>query len=495
MKQFQNSIILLIGTYSTKFLRFIRQAIIAYYIGVSYNLDQFYFLQMVPLVLTAVFGGAAGEVAISFFSKPTKSKDKYSIALFYLLFLVLLGLIYFMVSYYIIDYNGKKQLRSSFFESLTVIFILNFIVSSFLTFLSSFLFIAHKFKHWVIIIFISEILGLISLVFLIQKYSTYSIAVSLFVTSLTGTLLVILILFKKQHFRMFSRETVRNFTLPLEFFKKSGLVSLNTLIVHLATILDRSITYNFLESGYLSGLQYAKNVNGLATTAFLSSINKIIYVKQSNLNSSDNGFIEYSKKMYLLILHISFVMQIVFIFFTPFLIALFFRRGHFTNQDLILTNGILLILNMALVPEVMLSFINRTFYALGDFKSSIRLSLFRIGLKVIILLLLFNSYENFVPISTMVSFYGCLIFSVYYLYKKWHIQLITIKNSIIFLLYIVVSAIIIILLNPQILKLVENIDNQGIYLIFGVILILLTLLIYIFLKNKERVYKLMNYKF
>lgn len=489
MGQINDSITLLFTNYSLKFFRFIRQAVIAYYIGVSALLDQFYYVQMIPLVLLAIIGGSTGEVAISYFANfKKKSLEIKDLSLSIFLISTTVGLIYFLICLFINKTTNYIDIDYKLFNILTIIFIFNFIVSTLVTFYQSILFITRNFIYNLKIVIISEIFQILILIFLIKRFGIYSLAISLLITSM---IMLILLIYKLKFYLCVQKKSTcnTNFILnSISFLRKSSFVSLSTFFSHIATIIDRSVTFNYLETGYLSSLQYSKNTYSLVRGLFHNSVKKIAYIEQAKiakLNKEKSDFVLYTRKIFNVLLHLTFIVQIIFISFLPYILALFFRRGKFTMETLIFTNEISTIVFMSVMPDIMLGYINQTFYALGNFKISVKIILFSIIVKIILIYSFINKIYHIIPLSILFSFSLALFFGLYLLKKKYSLVLLN-KNLVIFIIvYSFFSLFAAYIINPLVLNVISYLNNKYIIIIFFGIVLFSLICCYFIIKNKK----------
>lgn len=438
---------------------------------------------MLPLVLTAVVGGAASEVAISFFSKTANSSIVNDINKILFWFTLLLSCFYiFGLSFYLffIDTNLINPLQ---FFYMSAIFIVSFIFSSLNSYYSSLLLINSGYSDYTKFVIISELVGVMTLLIFINTLDIYSVPLSYMTTSVS---LTFLIFYAVKHFisfrDIFQLNLINTIKKSKDFLHDYYKISLQTIVYHIGTIIDRTVSMKYVGEGYLSSYQYSLNVYNMSYGIFNSSLSKTIYIEQSKKANQINDFVSFTISKFKLMILVLFSAQFLLTISSPFLLALFFRRGNFDNNDLLVTSQILSILYTGLSFEIIVLFIIHTLYSLGQYNLTIWLVSLRITLKIFIILTFINYFYHIIPVSTVIPFFIVSIVGVIILKTKYQIQLLNKKLIILatiyfFILYLIHNYII-----HHIINFVLSMSNVDLY-IYSLFLLVIVISLILFIKR------------
>jgi len=477
----------LIGNISAKVISFLRQILLSYFLGISYTADIIFVSQVIPLILMSLIGGASIEIVISYSSK----KDSKHIINALLIFLTLIGLILVYVfnrniniwiKYFKIVPNSIGTFKElSLFFSICVIPNLIFNISN------SVAFIKNKYTKTVIANVISQLIGIFSIILFYKKFGLIIFAISYLITQIIAMIFLIDVLELKKTFEYTFKNSLNVLYDVVQSIKSWSIISFQTLISKLAMFLDRSFSVRFLDAGYLSAFNYAQSVCDIPSLMISSTLGTTTYVEQSKLAKGDYDlFKRYSLKMFNVIFYLSIFIQNIILLFAPFIIMVLFRRGQFNNDAVIKALVPFELLSIAIVPTLLVTFLNRTLYVVGAFKESFLCNVFQVASKTLLLFFFINKIYHIIPLSSIICVNVSFILSLIFLFKI--IRFINVNKVYIYILSNLVSVILMIV-NKYLIQFYINLNNVNIILSFVFIFLILLFLI---IMNKDKLIKYIN---
>jgi putative peptidoglycan lipid II flippase len=419
--QFKNSGFLFLGQLMIKGSSFIKQLLMAFFLGISANIDILLIAQIAPAILASMIAGGAGEILVTS-QKKDKKYDETFVVLFVsvvLLITIMLNSIYFLTlplfaKLFMVDAD-KMQL----FVSLSVIVVISKIPAAMVSSLQHLLFSKSKYKFYVISSLTAEALGIITIVLLVDQYQILSFAIGLLVSSTANALLFMYALNLKFS-NIFQIHLWQEKLVELkEIMKKVINLSGQTLLNQLSTFWERTLSSRYLQPGFLGALNYSKSLTELPKMAMLSSILTTTYIEQVNKKAeSEESYVQYTHKMEKLLSQLAFGFQILSIVFGPLLILIFYKRGQFDNHAVDLTFSIYQILTLGFVPNLMLNFLSRTMYIEGEYRKLFRIIAINFIIECALMFGLIQIYSFAIPAAIVFGKFFVSIALFIVLYKK-----------------------------------------------------------------------------
>lgn len=422
--QLKNSGFLFLGQLLIKSSNFIKQLIMAFFLGISANIDILLVAQIVPTILSSMIAGGAGEILVTS-QKKDKQFDNTFVALFLgliLLITVVINGVYFLTTPLfgeVFEVDPERPEKWALFMDLTVLVLISRIPTAIVSTLQHMLFSGGKYKFYVYSSLIAEAGGILTIVATVKTMDVGAFALGLIVSSSLNALFFLSVL-RIPMAQLFSAVAWKQHRNELSgILKRVFNLGGQTLINQLSTFWERMLSSRYLQEGFLGALNYSKSLSELPKMAMLSSILTTTYIEQVNhRKESETSYEAYTLKMEYLLSKISFVFQILAMIFGPALILVFYKRGQFDLAAVDLTFAIYQILTLSFVPNLMLNFLSRTMYIEEEYKKLFRATVFNFFVEGGLMLLLIQFTTMAIPVALTVGkfFLSGLLF--YFLYKK-----------------------------------------------------------------------------
>ncbi len=400
--QVKNSALLVFSNLSIHVTNFLKQVIMAYCLGVSEVIDTFLLAQILPTIIQAMISGGAGEILVIRKEKVNNSIFETFYIFLLLMLIIILGIAtYFSLSIFIpfFDLDGS---RTEMFISFSLLFIINMIPGVFVSVLRPQLYAKGLYKFYTYSSLISQIVGLLIILVTVKHYGIYSFAYGIIGTNILNA---IWFLFKAQLQPkvIFSINSWKTELSELNsMFKKIFSLSIQTFFNHLGTFWERSLSVKYLSGGYLSALNYSKNLSDMPNTVVLSSVLTTSYIEQVNLYKQDiTAFQVYTSRIYKMLIKAGFLFQIAMLAFAPILIIVLFRRGKFDNNAVEITMVIFSILTISFLPKLLMSYLTRTMYILGEYNKLLIATILKFVVQFIVMIVFIRSVSHSIPIAIL----------------------------------------------------------------------------------------------
>jgi putative peptidoglycan lipid II flippase len=404
IEQVKNSGLLVLSNLLVNFSNFLRQVILAWFLGISEQIDVLLIAQIIPTIIQAVIGGGAGETSVIKGGDLVKEKKSFmSIFIFLCLILVLIlgGIYYLTLNKFVLFFNVSPD-NTDLFRKLSLIYIMNMIPGTFTSILRPHLYSKGYYKFFTYSSVISQLAGLIFILLSLRLLGIYSFALSL---CLANILNAIWFSFRAEmNYADILRKKVWKTELKylLVLFQRVFSVSLQTILNYIGIFWERTLSMRYLSGGYLSSLNYSKNLSDLPGTVLLSSILTTSYIEQVNLYKKDtNLFNKYTTDSLNFILRIGFFFQILLLGFAPLIVIVLFRRGNFDNKAVESTLIIFNILTVGFLPKLLYGYFARTMYILGDYKHLLVAGFLRVILQLSIMMVFVKVVTNAIPFAIL----------------------------------------------------------------------------------------------
>ncbi|RIY32156.1 murein biosynthesis integral membrane protein MurJ [Psittacicella melopsittaci] len=192
-------------------------------------------------------------------------------------------------------------------------------------------------------------------------------------------------------------------------------------------MLVNTIVASFFAAGAMSWLYYAERLIELPLGIFGVAISTILLptlsrkvklLKEDNSQANQAGFnaaMDWGVRMIFLI---SLPASVFLIFLSSYIIDLLFFHGRFTLHDLSMTNIALICFSLAILPSMLTKTLNNGFYAHENTKTPMYVSLFTIGVNIILNLIALKINFWFLALSTSIASLLNMVIIYYLLGKK-----------------------------------------------------------------------------
>ena len=441
-EQVKNSGILIFSNLLINLSNFLRQVIMAFFLGVSSHVDLLLLAMIVPTIIQAMIGGGAGEILVIKRDKPGFREGSFEIIFIFLCLLpvIILGGVYLLCLNRLIPFYNINGSQIELFRNLSIIYLINMLPGTFVSILRPHLYSKGLYGFYAVSTIVSQVLGLGLIILLVKRFGIYAFAISYIFTNLLNALffsfkagLPFSDLFK---LHVWGYEINQLAVMIKRVFS----LGIQTFINYFATFWERSLSVKYLSAGYLSSLNYSKTLSELPNAVLLSSVLTTSYIEQVRLHKSDkNAFSEYTARTLNFLIRAGFLFQILMLLFAPIIIILVFRRGKFDNSAVVTTLTIFNILTISFLPKLIMNFFSRTMYILGEYRKLLISVILKFVVQMATMIGLISVMTHAIPFAIAVSF--IFISILLYSFVSIGVNLPGIKKFILRIIFIsVVSA-------------------------------------------------------
>jgi putative peptidoglycan lipid II flippase len=420
-EQIKNSGILIFSNLLINLSNFLRQVIMAYFLGVSAHVDLLLLSMIVPTIIQAMIGGGAGEILVIKRNKPGFREGSFE-AIFIVVCIVpviLLGAIYFLLLNQITPFFNIDPGETVLFRDLTIIFLVNMIPGTFTSILRPHFYSKGMYGFYARGTIFSQFAGLALILVLIKGCGIYSIAWSYLAANAMNAVwfsfragLPISDILRTEVWK-------HELSQLLLMLKRVFSLGLQTFINYFATFWERSLSVKYLSAGYLSSLNYSKTLSEIPNAVLLSSVLTTSYIEQVKLNKQDQeAFATYTAKTLKFIIKAGFLFQILMLAFAPLIIILVYRRGKFDNNAVVTALTIFNILTISFLPKLIMNFFSRTMYILGEYRKLLLGIILKFIVQMGIMLGLIGSFHHAIPTAIAVSFLFISVLLYFYVSRR-----------------------------------------------------------------------------
>ena len=406
MSQVRSTFLLFATQIVLKGSGFIKQLLLAYFLGVSRDLDLLIVAQIIPSIIGSIFSGGGGEImAIHLRGDSRKNEHILSLLTFILLAITLFfnGIYMAMIPFFtdILDVEDEK---ANLFFILSLLISFSKLPLSIVSSLQQFIYVRRKYKGAMYVSIISEIIGVLFIVLTASKFGIISFAIALLLSA-SYNALGYLFLIKVNLFLSFNKRLWRAYKVAVaNTLGKIINLGTQTLINHLSTFAERSLGFKYLSDGYVGAMNYAKSVTELPRVVMLSSILTTTYAEQIRLKNCDLiQYKSYSNRMNDIIFSFSIIAQIFSLIFAPYIILIFFQRGALNSQDLQLIQVIFQILSLSFIPGLMFGFLSKVMFIEGENSWMLKMTIVKTSIELILMYTLIFQIQQGIPIALSLS--------------------------------------------------------------------------------------------
>lgn len=419
--------ILIFFSIGSKFLGFIREALIAAKFGSGIETDAYFVASTTIALFTAMITNAINTTSIPVLSEIEGCEGKqgkifhtnnlFNITMLISLIVILLAWAFTPGALHIIAYGfAGEQLRLAI--TLTRIGLLSIIFSGAMGVLRGFLQSESMFLELALTGFV---LNSVFIFFLIFMAGSFGIK-GLMVASVVATITQFVIQFPETHKSGFRYNLVLD--LHDKYVKQiMNLVPpiLGTVVINdINLIIDRTLASTLAE-GSISALNYASKLESLVTTVFISAIITVIFPilsKKANKNSYDD-----LKKLVVKGLNIGLIITIpstigIVLLAKP-IVQVVFQRGAFDETATLMTSGALIFYALGLASNGARMLLYRVYYSLQDTKTPMLNGVIAVFVNIVLNLILirFMAHKG-LALATSISSSITSILLTYGLRKK-----------------------------------------------------------------------------
>lgn len=400
--QAKNAGFLFMGQTVIKFAHLAKQILLAFFLGVSADIDLFLAAQIIPAILSSMVGGGAGEVLITSIRQKDEDNSRLVVLFTFCIALITLiaGAIYLLTVPVWLRVFDISVNTSSLFRTLSLLIIINKLPTALVATFKNLLYYKNLYRYYVFTSLASEIAGIIVIVLMVKNYGIIAFAIGMLFTSSLNAILFFNIHGLSAKYLFYAKHWQKEWETLRDLLKKVFSLSMQTLVNHLSTFWERTLSLRFLAPGYLSALNYSKSLTEMPRMVMLTSILTTTYVEQVKMKEKgQNHFIAYSKKMEGLLNLLSAAFQIISVILAPLILIVLLRRGKFDNSAVESTLIIYQILILGFVPGLMMNFLSRTMYVVGKFRQLFYFILAKFIVELTLMVFLVKTIPHAIPIA------------------------------------------------------------------------------------------------
>ncbi|EHK2328211.1 murein biosynthesis integral membrane protein MurJ [Clostridium perfringens] len=389
-------IILLINIFG-KFVNFFKEILLANKFGTNVEISAYIMAITVPVVVTGILASAINNTLIPILTEIKENENKNSMFSFFnLIIIILLMIIVPMTVLMIINPNIFIHIIAPGFKGKTLILTsellrISAINTLLITVIYAYLALLNVEGIYTITALINFVLNIPMILYLLMfnNINIKGISISNVLGVVLQFLLVMIYLkkihyIKKVDYKKNNRHLKELINLSSQAFLINGVYQINTMV-------DRMQASKLIE-GSVAALEYSNKViniaMGLVTTAILTIIYPIL--AKVSLKDDKNEFFNYIYKSIDLVLFVMIPFSIGLMFFNKQLISIFYGRGEFDKNAIIMTANILIFASIG-VPFISIKeILFRVFYSIKAHKKATINSVIGVSVNIILNIILSN---------------------------------------------------------------------------------------------------------
>lgn len=421
MSQVRGTLLLFATQLVLKGSTFIKQLLLAFFLGISKDLDLMLVAQMVPTIISAILSGGAGEImAINFRRDNAWNVHLLALSTFILVLMtVVANSVYLFSLPLLADLLNVKSENWKLFMALSSCVVIAKVPAAVTSSLQQFVYVRDKYHASMWVSVVSELLGIVFILLTASQYGVMSFAIALIISSSVNALGYLYLIRIKiwivgyiRVWRLYSRRLKNT-------FMKIGMLGIQTGITHLSVFAERSIGFRYLSPGYVGAMNYAKSVTELPRVLLLSSILTTTYARQIKLKSEDeNEYLGYTLRMNDLLSTLALIGQCFSIVFAPFILIVIYQRGAFTSDDIKVTLDIYQILTLGFVPGLMFGFLSRIMLIEGQNKAMLRFIVVKTITELFLMYVLVFQFSQGIPIAITIGKFVIVGLMIFYFHRR-----------------------------------------------------------------------------
>jgi len=358
---FRASLLFSLGILLSRIFGYIRDATIAYYFGASAVSDAFFIAFRIPNAFRRIFGeGGFNAVFIPFYGEAVKRntgeeflRKTFGLLITFSLLVVLIGIFFSKEIISVISPGIKGKYTFNYAVEFLKFTILYLPLVSFYAYSMAILLVRGKFFIPSVSQTLFNLGFILSLVILFNTFGHYSLVLAVLIGGLFQIIPNVLLLLREKLLKLpkFSLdEEIRNFL--KKFLFTLGGFSANQLSLFVDTFLA-----SFLEVGSISYVYYAARIYLLPISLFSISLSNTLLA----FLSTKKGKGKDTEVAFKLTLMLSIPSSIGLFLLSKEIVSVLYKRGNFSEEDLIYTSGLLSIYAFS-IPFYSLQHILKSIY-------------------------------------------------------------------------------------------------------------------------------------
>ena len=386
------TVIIVIITFLSKVIGYIRDVLVANYFGASAQTDAFFVALLIPSMLLGIIAGGLHLVVIPMFTEKRKENPEnakiFVNQIFFITAIVLFGFSMIMLAFPTVfvklvayGFNGERLTLAVYFMRFLIIYGFFNVFTGFFTgiFQSD-----KQFLYPSITSFIANSLLTLSLFLFtpfigINSWIVGEILFALFAFSV----LFIALWWKKGFFRQFYLKNmdwsgIRHFgALLLPIIFTSGIAALNQIV-------DKTVASS-LATGSIAALSFAQRIYLIPIGLLAIPLSISVYPSFSSFAVSKNqvGYAETFRKSVSFMMYLMIPISVIFIFFSHTIVRILFQHGAFDVNAANVTAFAVSMYSIGIFFLATNDLLRRSFFSFQDTKTPLYLSIIIIFLNIV----------------------------------------------------------------------------------------------------------------
>ncbi len=379
------AVILVVITFLSKIIGYLRTVLVAYYFGASAQVDAFVVAMLIPSLVLGIIAGGMQAVIIPVYTEKRKNdiqKAKLFVNQIFFINLVALGaltavmILFPSVFVKIVAYGFSGQrlsLASYFLRYLAIFGFFNIFVGLFVGLLQS----EKQFLFPAVTLLVANSLIPLSLFLLAPKIGINSWTVGeLSFGAFAFSVMFLFLFHKKQFFHSFEllrinwQEIRHFFVLLLPIILSSGVSALYRMV-------DKTVASS-LPAGSVAALNFAQLIYAVPLGLLAGPITVSVYPTLSSLvvEKKEKGYAEVLKKTLSLLIFIMVPLSVVFIVYSVPIVKILYQHGAFTSSATSLTAFAVSMYSIGLFTLSANGLFQRVFFSFKDTKTPLYITIF-----------------------------------------------------------------------------------------------------------------------
>lgn len=244
----------------------------------------------------------------------------------------------------------------------------------------------------------------------------------------------------------------------------SAPVVAGSAIADVGKIIDKRFA-SLLASGTVSGLNYAQRIEIMVVQLFSTTIGAVIFPELSKLSDEDSSFVTMLNQGIRYILIVMTPIMIGAICVSQEIVSVFFERGAFTREAVVLTAQCLSLYAPAMVFTVGYEFLSKACFAIHDTKTPVNMSVIGTIINILFNIVLVHKFMHMgLALATSLSMFAAFVGVYYKLSKRYRLEH---KRLLKLIIQVLISCIIMVLMLQ--IDLWSTIDNKYLQLLVRVV--------------------------
>jgi putative peptidoglycan lipid II flippase len=403
------TVFLIIFNVLAKGFGFLREAIFAFYFGLSKNYEVYLIGAVVPITINTILNYLSFNFFIPNYKKikaedPTNTRANKFLMSTFIIFVsggIFAALLLFFASNFLVGLYITSSTEAALAKNVLLIYLFTIPLNAGSSIISAYFNSEGEFRIPAYSQLILNIIVIAAVFIFAGNIDVYIIPLGF----LAGVMVQIIYLLFKTKYISFKISYLKEIKQYYVFTSTLIIIVLTEIIGQLYVIIDR-LFYGQIETGGIAALYYSSAIFILPITIFSFAFSTVLFPKFSDdfynkTEETANNFTKSLKVNFLIFLPIVFVL----FFYSEIIIKILFERGQFGAADTKIAGNVLQIFSISLIFYSSYALVNKLLYGMRAIKMILFVAVFSIVIKIILSLLLVEKYfQNGLALSSSISY-------------------------------------------------------------------------------------------